>query len=94
MAHKVELSEAVAALQTHFGHQLRAGRDEGRDMMADALEEHFGMSEGEAEELIQVLEQAHTIRWVERGDAQDVAIGAPTTGQGMPLGVPDAYWQF
>ncbi len=94
MAHKVELTAAVTALQEHFGPQLRAGRDEGRDMIVDALKEQFGMSGSDAKELVEVLEKAHTIRWVETGDAQDVVIAAPTTGQGMPLGVEESYWQF
>lgn len=94
MSHDISLSTAVDALREHFGEQLRAGRDEGRDMMVDALTERLSISKGDAEQAVEALEQSRTIQWVEVDAAQDIAIGAPSTGQGMPLGVEEAYWQF
>jgi hypothetical protein len=94
MSQDLSLTTAVNALRDHFGHQLRAGRDEGRDMMVDALGERLSISKGDAEKAVEALEQSRTIQWLEADAAQDIAIGAPSTGQGMPLGVEEAYWQF
>ena len=94
MSPDLSLTDAVNALREQFGHQLRAGRDEGRDMMVDALEERLSLSRGDAEKAVEALEQSRTIDWVEADAAQDIALGAPSTGQGMPLGVEEAYWRF
>jgi hypothetical protein len=95
MANDISMSDAVQHLKEHFGTELRAGRDEGRDMMAEVLAERLSIGEGEARELVDALEASRSIRWVDTdGTVQEVTINAPSTGQGMPLGVNDAYWQF
>lgn len=95
MADDISMTDAVQHLKEHFGNELRAGRDEGRDMMADALADHFSIDSGKARELVDALEKSRSIRWVDAdGTAQEVVVNAPTTGQGMPLDVTDAYWQF
>ncbi|MGH8248884.1 MAG: hypothetical protein ACREUU_20950 [Gammaproteobacteria bacterium] len=103
----IELSDAVRALQNRFGPRLAGGQDEGRRLMAEALEEHFRVLRGEAKDLVQALEDAHTIRWVdERGGLATVphaatpfaeSLGAESPGglpssAGIPLG--SGYWQL
>jgi hypothetical protein len=106
LAETIGLSEAVRALQKRYGERLEAGRDEGRDMLADALAEDFGLARGEAEELVGALEQAQTILWVggeERlGAAPHPAAMAgktPTTDAQhgyaqAPIPVEGGYWQL
>jgi hypothetical protein len=94
MSQDLSLTDAVNALRDQFGHDLRAGRDEGRDMMVDALSERLSISREDAKKAVEALEKSRTIQWVEADAAQDIALGAPSTGQGMPLGVEEAYWQF
>lgn len=94
MSHDTSLTDAVTALREQFGAELRAGRDEGRDMMVDALTERLKIDGNSAKKLVEVLEQSRAIQWVEANAAQDIAITAPSTGQGIPLGVEEAYWQF
>ena len=94
MANDISLTDAITALRDQFGHELRAGRDEGRDMIVDALVERLNLDKGTAKSLVDALEQSRTIQWLEADAAQDIAITAPSTGQGMPLGVEEAYWHF
>jgi len=60
-----QLTEIAAALVDHFGSQLEADRDEGRRLMAAALHERLGIPANEATRLIEALEHAGTIRWIE-----------------------------
>ncbi len=61
----IALTEAAAVLAEQFGSRLEAGRDEGRRLMATALHERLGISTREATRLIDALEHAGTIRWIE-----------------------------
>jgi len=60
-----QLTKIAGTLVDHFGAQLAADRDEGRRLMAAALHERLGISTKEARRLIDALEQAGTIRWIE-----------------------------
>jgi hypothetical protein len=61
----LQLTEIAKALVDHFGPQLAAERDEGRRLMADALHERLGIPKRESTRLIEALEHAGTIRWIE-----------------------------
>lgn len=63
MASNLNLSEAVRLLKEHFGDRVNGGKDEGKDMMAEVLQEHLGLSRDAAAEAVKGLERAHTIRW-------------------------------
>ena len=86
--------EAANALADYFGPHLEAAHDEGRDLMADALHEQFGISNREAKRLIDALEHAGTIRWVVR----HVGAAPSAGGVGIAIGVAvpegEGYWQL
>jgi hypothetical protein len=102
----IQLQDAAQLLKERFGDRLEAGREEGRDLMAEALQERMGLSEEEAKEAVAALEKANTIRW--RGQEElgsptpavtpfaDVTGGAssagPTTSAAVPL--VEGYWQL
>jgi hypothetical protein len=86
MAATISLVEAAAALHDHFGPRLDTGREEGHDLMADALRKQFGISGRAARKLVNELEQAHTIRW--RAGTRSTADGTPGgSAAGMASGV-------
>jgi len=60
-----QLTEIAGALVDYFGSQFEAERDEGRRLMAAALHERLGIPTSEATRLIEALEHAGTIRWIE-----------------------------
>jgi hypothetical protein len=102
----VQLQDAAQFLREHFGERLEAGREEGRDLMAEALQEGLGLSQQEAENMVASLEEANTIRWRGQEEAglqtpavtpfADVTGGAapagPTTSAAIPLVA--GYWQL
>jgi hypothetical protein len=62
MAGTISLVEA-AALRDQFGTRLEADRDEGCDLMTDALRKRFGISRRAARKLIDELDHARTIHY-------------------------------
>src|SRR4051812_24340848 len=63
MAATISLAEAAAALHDLFDVRLEASKDEGRRVMADALQKQFRIPGREARKLVEELEQARTIRY-------------------------------
>ncbi len=98
------LQEAAQTLLDHFGPRLETGRAEGRRLMAEVLEQKLGISSHDAKELVEALEQAHTIRWIaggEQGGTEPAVIPIVPgvierqTGR-VVAGVPfqGGYWQL
>ncbi len=85
MADKIGLGEAAQALMDQFGPRLEAGRNEGRRLMAGALHERFGIASREARRLIDGLEHAASIRWIE---------GHSSTAQAPVIPGDVGYWQL
>lgn len=81
-------------LTNHFGPQLEASREDGRDMMADALHERFDLPIADARHMIDVLEQTGTIHWVEKQGNTELVNppfgGMPVVGAILPIG----HWQL
>ena len=99
MADAIGLTEAAQTLKDHFGERLNATYNDGRQQMIDALRERLHVSAQEAKRLVDALETAHTIRWIEGGQT-DVA---PSTGLfssasqapvGSALPMSGGYWQL
>lgn len=102
----IDLQEAAAVLKEHFGARLEAGEAEGRQLMADVLQEKLLLAAEEAEQLITALEQAQTVRWVEVGQSSSLpqammpfaeatgaqAPGGPATSAEVAFG--GGYWQL
>ena len=87
-------TEAATALADHFGAQLEAGRAEGRRLMADALHQHFGIAIREARRLVDVLEHAGTIRWIEQRTDTESRIGAFGSTPIVGAIHAEGYWQL
>jgi hypothetical protein len=86
MAATIGLVEAAAALRDHFGSRLDAGREEGHDLIVDALRKQFSISGRAARNLVKDLEQARTIRW--RPGTRSTMDGTPGgSAAGMGSGV-------
>ena len=98
MAATISPAEAVAALQDLYGQQLEATRDEGREIMADALRKRFGIARRAARKLVEELEQARTIRYRPGTRPSAVPGGSPTArgGAEMPFVAMDhgSHWQL
>ncbi len=106
MAINIGATEAMQVLRDQFGQKLEAGSAEGRQMMADALADHFNISKDEARRLIDGLEQAHSIRWVEGQVGPALRPTPPTVSGGTlnttgPTQTPEGldtggggYWQL
>lgn len=77
MDQEITLQQAMEALKKHYGEGLAAGREEGRDLLADALCTELGIPKNKAKGIVQDLEAAHSIQWTER--------------QVNPPGVPPSY---
>ena len=92
MAETVEVSEAAQALWEHFGDQFFAGQDEGRRFIADALQERFGISEEEAQKLVEAGEREKAIRFV-KDEVRAEAASDPAAG---PTSAPivGGHWEF
>jgi hypothetical protein len=60
---QMNLAETVRILKEHFGERVTGTKDEGRDLMAQALQDQLGLSKDEARDAVDALERAHTIRW-------------------------------
>lgn len=80
MEREISLQDAVQALKEQYGERVDAGQDEGRDMMAETLQNALGVSAGRAKEIVRDLEEAHSIRWVaqtEQGEEAGPAVVVP-----------------
>ncbi len=106
MVDTISATEAMQALKDQFGPRLNENHEGGRRVMAEVIQEHFGVSADEAREVVKDLEAAHSIRWVESGPgpvaspSTSTPMGGTLTGQGAP-DVPLAadtngggYWQL
>jgi hypothetical protein len=98
MAVTVSPAEAVAALQDIYGPQLDATREEGHEMMIDALRKRFSIAKRDARELVEELEQARTIRYRPGTRSTGVPGGSPTARSGaempiLPIG-QGSHWQL
>ena len=81
-AGQIGLSEAIAALRGHYGPRLQAGKEEGRDLMVQALEEDAGISANEARKLVDALEQAGSIFYTGGGgDLRPIPTPQQMTGE-------------
>ena len=98
MAATISLAEAVAALQDLYGPQLDATREEGHEMMVDALRKRFGIAKRDARKLVEELEQARTIRYRPGTRPSAVPGGSPTArgGAEVPFVPVDrgSHWQL
>ena len=105
MAETISLSEAAQALRDHFGPQLVAGREDGRELMVDALHDDLGLSRAEAKKTIDALEQAKSIRWMggrrlsEAPHPAQMTGGTITTESQSGYGeaaipIQEGYWQL
>jgi hypothetical protein len=103
MAEQVTLQQAVQALKKQFGDRIEAGQDEGRNLMAEALEQALNVSKDRARGIVQDLEEAHSVRWmtqVEQGaQGAGPAILAPgpfdpETARVVAALPTQGYWQL
>jgi hypothetical protein len=60
---ELTLGNAVRALQDELGESFKAGFEQGREMMAKALEKQLQLEREQAEGIIQDLIDARTIRF-------------------------------
>ena len=84
---EITFSEALDALKAEHGTQLETTRDRGRDLMRETLVEAFGLSRGDAGDLLDALERGKGLQWVEPGGV-DVAPSAPPPFAQGTLGEP------
>ncbi|MCA1552778.1 MAG: hypothetical protein LC737_00205 [Chloroflexi bacterium] len=100
------LQQAAQTLLDHYGARFETGKDEGRRLMAETLEQRLGMSNHDAKKLVDDLVEAHTIRWTEGSaaradepsDRQAILPGAVAQESdrvfGAVLGRGGGYWQL
>lgn len=105
MTNEISLQDAMDVLRKQYGEGLAAGREEGRDIMADALRAELGIAPQRAKELVHQLEEAHSITLSERqiesgGEQPGPVIAMPATsssGPAAPLLADvniQGYWRF
>lgn len=90
----ISTTEAASALADHFGAQLASDRDEGRRLMEDALRRRFGIASRDARQLVEVLEHAGTIRWVEQRTDAEPHVSALGSTPVVGAIHPEGYWQL
>jgi hypothetical protein len=66
MEQEITLQQAMQALRRHYGEGFEAGREEGRALMAEALCTELSISKDKAKGVVEDLEQAHSVNWIER----------------------------
>ena len=104
MEQEITLQQAVQALRKQNGERLEAGQEDGRNLMAAALEQQLNISRERAKGIVRDLEDAHSVRWVtpeveQKGQDPSPAIivpGAfdPDTAR-IVAGAPgQGYWQL
>jgi hypothetical protein len=89
------------ALKKHYGEKLQAGREEGRDLMADALCAQLGIPKERAQGVVQDLEAAGSIQWSgpgpEPGVPPSYAVQGTSGSNVTPIMVntnTQGYWRF
>ena len=92
MAATISLTEAAAALHDLFDVRLEASKDEGRRLMADALQKQFRISGREARKLVEELELARTIRY-RPGHQTSGSPNVSASGY-APVSIAGGYWQI
>lgn len=104
----VGLTDAARALRDRFGARLEAGEAEGRRLMCEALTDELGLEGREAQNLVDALVKAHSVRYVETGGSSAHAVPHATTpfaeaigvqapsGPQLPADIPteSSYWQL
>ena len=84
----IQLTRAAQALRDHFGERVPGARDEGRRILAEALEIELGMSADEARRAVEALEKAHSIEFVESGIRGSVAQANMPFGEALGVENP------
>ena len=92
MAATISLADAASALHDLFDVRLDANKDEGRRLMADALQKQFHISGREARKLVEDLEHARTIRF-RPGHQTSGSPNVSTSGY-APVAIAGGYWQI
>jgi ABC-type sugar transport system substrate-binding protein len=93
MADTIGLTDAARALEEQFGTRLDVNQEDGRQQMAEALSARFGLTDGEANQLVVALEAAHTIRWIAGPTGTVPVIGASSTPSAA-ASIERGYWQL
>lgn len=104
MANEITLQDAMDVLRKQYGEGLAAGREEGREIMADTLRAGLGIAPQRAKELVHQLEEAHSMKWserrIERGGTETgavIAMPATTSAPAAPILADiniQGYWRF
>jgi len=63
MADELNLGQAMRALQSEFGESFNAGLEQGKEMMALALQDGLQISRKDADKVVEALIDARSIRW-------------------------------
>lgn len=63
MDQELNLGEAVRAVQAEYGESFAAGLEQGKEMMALALQDRLKVARAEADKVVEALIDARTIRW-------------------------------
>jgi hypothetical protein len=103
---EVTLQQATHALKEHFGNRVDAGREDGRDLMAEVLRERFQVTDHEAKKMVEALEHGHGVRWVEgrigtlpaayslHPNEEPYADTNPTGTEQPTIPLEEGYWQL
>ncbi len=67
MAETINLTEARQVLKQEFGGRLKATKEDGRRILAQALMDKFGVSSEQALRIVRELEDTHALQWMESG---------------------------
>ena len=92
MAATISLAQAAAALHDLFDVRLDASKEEGRRLLADALQKQFHIPGREARKLVEELEQARTIRY-RPGHQTSGSPNVSASGY-APVSIAGGYWQI
>ena len=85
----VDYEQAVQALKRRIGARWDGAETDGHDELADALEQELGCSRGEANDAIDAMIQAGTLRYRhdDEGDVPDMPLPVvPLQNGGLPSG--------
>ncbi len=102
MAQEITLQQAMDALKKQYGERLEAGREEGRELMADVLSAQLDIPKERARGVVEDLEAAGSIRWRERhtrepGVPPSLAVQGTSGSNVSPIMVStniEGYWRF
>ena len=70
MSEQISLGQAMRALHSEFGDAFPAGLEQGKEMMALALQDRLNLERTQADELVNDLIEARSVRW--EGTRMDV----------------------